>query len=106
MPKEVAYQNIHDELQLDGIPKLNLASFVTTDMEEECNKLIMESINKNYVDMDEYPITTELHVRLPTSLLSLISHNYHYTYIFSYCAREGTFGISPNYTNLFLFFFP
>ncbi|KAK8472355.1 hypothetical protein PHAVU_002G185900 [Phaseolus vulgaris] len=63
MPKEAAYQNIHDELQLDAIPKLNLASFVTTSMEEECNKLIMESINKNYVDMDEYPITTDLHNR-------------------------------------------
>ncbi|RDX58157.1 Glutamate decarboxylase 4, partial [Mucuna pruriens] len=63
MPKEVAYQNIHDELQLDAIPKLNLASFVTTSMEEECNKLIMESINKNYVDMDEYPATTDLHNR-------------------------------------------
>ncbi|CAJ1938981.1 unnamed protein product [Sphenostylis stenocarpa] len=63
MSKEAAYQNIHDELQLDAIPKLNLASFVTTSMEEECNKLIMESINKNYVDMDEYPITTDLHNR-------------------------------------------
>ncbi|XP_027340905.1 glutamate decarboxylase 1-like [Abrus precatorius] len=63
MPKEAAYQNIHDELQLDAIPKLNLASFVTTSMEEECNKLIMESINKNYVDMDEYPVTTDLHNR-------------------------------------------
>jgi hypothetical protein len=62
MPKEAAYQSIHDELQLDAIPKLNLASFVTTSMEEECNKLIMESINKNYVDMDEYPATTDLHV--------------------------------------------
>lgn len=72
MPKEAAYQNIHDELQLDANPKLNLASFVTTSMEEECNKLIMESINKNYVDMDEYPVTTELHVR--TFFLSNIFH--------------------------------
>jgi len=70
MPKEAAYQNIHDELQLDAIPKLNLASFVTTSMEEECNKLIMESINKNYVDMDEYPITTDLHVVLILKLIS------------------------------------
>jgi glutamate decarboxylase len=29
-------------------------------MEPECDKLIMASINKNYVDMDEYPVTTEL----------------------------------------------
>ena len=31
-------------------------------MEPECDKLIMASINKNYVDMDEYPVTTELQV--------------------------------------------
>ena len=39
-----------------------MASFVTTWMEPECNKLMMASINKNYVDMDEYPVTTELQV--------------------------------------------
>ncbi|KAK6128211.1 hypothetical protein DH2020_038045 [Rehmannia glutinosa] len=55
MPKEAAYQIVNDELMLDGNPRLNLASFVTTWMEPECDKLIMASINKNYVDMDEYP---------------------------------------------------
>ncbi|GER47053.1 glutamate decarboxylase [Striga asiatica] len=60
IPKEAAYQIINDELMLDGNPRLNLASFVTTWMEPECDKLIMSSINKNYVDMDEYPVTTEL----------------------------------------------
>ncbi|KAJ8433304.1 hypothetical protein Cgig2_012872 [Carnegiea gigantea] len=55
IPKEAAYQIISDELMLDGNPRLNLASFVTTWMEPECDKLIMDSINKNYVDMDEYP---------------------------------------------------
>ncbi|XP_059647175.1 glutamate decarboxylase-like [Cornus florida] len=63
VPKEAAYQIIHDELMLDGNPRLNLASFVTTWMEPECNKLIMASINKNYVDMDEYPVTTEFQNR-------------------------------------------
>ena len=62
IPKEAAYQIISDELMLDGNPRLNLASFVTTWMEPECNKLMMDSINKNYVDMDEYPVTTELQV--------------------------------------------
>lgn len=47
---------------LDGNPRLNLASFVTTWMEPECDKLMMDAINKNYVDMDEYPVTTELQV--------------------------------------------
>ncbi|KAF9664195.1 hypothetical protein SADUNF_Sadunf17G0130900 [Salix dunnii] len=55
IPKEAAFQIINDELMLDGNPRLNLASFVTTWMEPECDKLIMASINKNYVDMDEYP---------------------------------------------------
>lgn len=73
MPKEVAYQNIHDELQLDANPKLNLASFVTTSMEEECNELIMESINKNYVDMDEYPATTDLHNRCVNMIARLFN---------------------------------
>lgn len=62
IPKEAAYQIINDELMLDGNPRLNLASFVTTWMEPECDKLIMAAINKNYVDMDEYPVTTELQV--------------------------------------------
>ncbi|KAI5385473.1 glutamate decarboxylase 4 [Lathyrus oleraceus] len=73
MPKEAAYRNIHDELQLDANPKLNLASFVTTSMEEECNKLIMESINKNYVDMDEYPATTDLHNRCVNMIARLFN---------------------------------
>jgi glutamate decarboxylase len=65
IPKEAAYQIINDELMLDGNPRLNLASFVTTWMEPECDKLIQASVNKNYVDMDEYPVTTELQVRSP-----------------------------------------
>ena len=41
---------------------LNMVSFVTTWMETECDQLIIASINKYYVDMDEYPITTELQI--------------------------------------------
>ncbi|KAE8661494.1 Glutamate decarboxylase 1 [Hibiscus syriacus] len=70
IPKEAAFQIINDELMLDGNPRLNLASFVTTWMEPECDKLIMDSINKNYVDMDEYPVTTELQNRC----VNMISH--------------------------------
>ncbi|KAL0449662.1 UNVERIFIED_CONTAM: Glutamate decarboxylase [Sesamum latifolium] len=70
IPKEAAYQIINDELMLDGNPRLNLASFVTTWMEPECDKLIMAAINKNYVDMDEYPVTTELQNRC----VNMIAH--------------------------------
>ncbi|KAG0523914.1 hypothetical protein BDA96_07G164000 [Sorghum bicolor] len=70
IPREAAYQIISDELMLDGNPRLNLASFVTTWMEPECDKLIMDSVNKNYVDMDEYPVTTELQNRC----VNMIAH--------------------------------
>ncbi|CAD5176429.1 glutamate decarboxylase [Musa acuminata AAA Group] len=70
IPKEAAYQIINDELMLDGNPRLNLASFVTTWMEPECDKLIMAAVNKNYVDMDEYPVTTELQNRC----VNMIAH--------------------------------
>ncbi|VAI07923.1 unnamed protein product [Triticum turgidum subsp. durum] len=73
IPKEAAYQIINDELMLDGNPRLNLASFVTTWMEPECDKLIMASINKNYVDMDEYPVTTDLQNRC----VNMIAHLFH-----------------------------
>ncbi|PKA49600.1 Glutamate decarboxylase 1 [Apostasia shenzhenica] len=73
IPKDAAYQIINDELMLDGNPRLNLASFVTTWMEPECDSLIMSSINKNYVDMDEYPVTTELQNRC----VNMIAHLFH-----------------------------
>ncbi|BFZ53109.1 hypothetical protein PYCC9005_000132 [Savitreella phatthalungensis] len=42
MPSHIAYRLIHDELALDGNPFLNLASFVTTFMEPEAEKLMQE----------------------------------------------------------------
>tara|TARA_R110002003_G_scaffold1035_13_gene22165 strand:+ start:3094 stop:3456 length:363 start_codon:yes stop_codon:yes gene_type:complete len=41
MPPQVAYRMIKDDLTLDGTPTLNLASFVTTYMEEEAEKLMV-----------------------------------------------------------------
>lgn len=64
MDSRAAYQLIHDEMNLDGNPALNLASFVTTWMEDEAEKIIMESLNKNYIDTDEYPQTQVIHDRL------------------------------------------
>src|SRR3954452_1507981 len=52
MPAEAAYQLIHDELNLDGNPALNLASFVTTWMEPEAQQLATETLNRNFVDQD------------------------------------------------------
>ncbi|MDR3291566.1 MAG: glutamate decarboxylase [Methanobrevibacter sp.] len=73
MPSDVAYRLIHDELNLDGNPNLNLASFVTTWMEDEAEKLIAENNCKNFVDNDEYPQTGIIHSRIVNMLAKLFN---------------------------------
>ncbi|PSK48634.1 Glutamate decarboxylase [Elsinoe australis] len=63
MPKEVAYRMIKDDLSLDGIPSLNLASFVTTYMEKEAEDLMVNSFATNFVDWEEYPQTADIQTR-------------------------------------------
>ena len=68
MPKdennpEVAYRFIHDELMLDGNSRLNLATFVTTWMDDEAERLMSETFDKNMIDKDEYPSTAEIETR-------------------------------------------
>jgi glutamate decarboxylase len=60
---DVAYQIIHDELMLDGNARMNLATFVTTWMEPQAEKLMAECLDKNMIDKDEYPQTAELERR-------------------------------------------
>lgn len=73
MPAQAAYQLVHDELILDGNPAQNLASFNTTWMEPEADKLIMENINKNFIDHDEYPQTEVIHERMVNMLARLFN---------------------------------
>ena len=63
MSPEMAYEIIHDELMLDGNARLNLATFVTTWMEPQAEKLMAECFDKNMIDKDEYPQTAELEMR-------------------------------------------
>ncbi len=63
MPPAAAYQLIHDELMLDGNARLNLATFVTTWMEPEAERLMAETFSKNMIDKDEYPQTAEIERR-------------------------------------------
>lgn len=63
MPREIAYRMIKDDLSLDGNPMLNLASFVTTYMEDEAEKLMTEAFPKNFIDYEEYPQTAEIQNR-------------------------------------------
>ena len=61
MDPQAAYRFIHDELMLDGSSRLNLATFVTTWMDPEAEKLMAETFDKNMIDKDEYPATCLLY---------------------------------------------
>ena len=63
MAPDLAYQIVHDELMLDGNARLNVATFVTTWMEPQAEKLMAECFDKNMIDKDEYPQTAELEIR-------------------------------------------
>ncbi|CAG8844997.1 729_t:CDS:1, partial [Racocetra persica] len=40
---------------MDGNPVLNLASFITTYIEDKAEELIKENLSKNFIDFEEYP---------------------------------------------------
>ncbi|AMM21471.1 glutamate decarboxylase [Frondihabitans sp. PAMC 28766] len=69
-PREV-YQLVRDELLLDGVARMNLATFTTTWVEPEVRRLMAESLEKNIVDKDEYPQTAELETRCVHMLADL-----------------------------------
>jgi len=71
MEPEVAYQIVHDELMLDGNARLNLATFVSTWMEPQADRLMAECFDKNMIDKDEYPQTAELENRCVAMLARL-----------------------------------
>ena len=63
MAAETAYNLIHDELMLDGSARLNLATFVSTWMDPQAEKLMAETFDKNMIDKDEYPFTAMIEER-------------------------------------------
>ena len=63
MEPSAAYRFIHDELMLDGSSRLNLATFVTTWMDPEAERLMSETFDKNMIDKDEYPATAAIESR-------------------------------------------
>jgi len=70
---DVAYQIVHDELMLDGNARLNVATFVSTAMEPQAERLMAECFDKNMIDKDEYPQTAELEMRC-VNMLSRLWH--------------------------------
>ena len=52
---EIAYQMVKEETYPQTQPRLNLATFVTTYMDDYATRLMNEAINVNYIDETEYP---------------------------------------------------
>ncbi|ALI25441.1 Glutamate decarboxylase [Mycolicibacterium fortuitum] len=71
MEPGAAYRFIHDELMLDGSSRLNLATFVTTWMDPEAEKLMADTFDKNMIDKDEYPATAAIEARCVSMVADL-----------------------------------
>ena len=54
-PAEIAYQMVKDETFPQTQPRLNLATFVTTYMDDYGTRLMNEAVGINYIDETEYP---------------------------------------------------
>ena len=63
MLPQTAYQIVMDEVMLDGNARFNLATFVTTWMDDEADKLYAATFDKNMIDKDEYPQTADIEAR-------------------------------------------
>ena len=54
-PADIAYQMVKDETFPQTQPRLNLATFVTTYMDDYGTRLMNEAVGINYIDETEYP---------------------------------------------------
>src|SRR5262249_9181648 len=63
MLPDSAYQVIHGEPLLDANAGQNVATFVTTWMEPQADKVYAEAFDKNMIDKDEYPQTAAIEER-------------------------------------------
>ncbi len=66
-----AMRLVNEELALEGDPNRNLATFVTTWMEPEAQRLIAENLYRNFIDHAEYPISAEIEQRCIRMLADL-----------------------------------
>ena len=66
-----AMRLVAEDLALEGDPSRNLATFVTTWMEPEAQRLIAENLHRNFIDHAEYPRTAEIEQRCIRMLADL-----------------------------------
>ena len=68
-----AYNLIKQEMELDGDPARNLATFVTTWMELPAKMVVAENLHRNFIDHAEYPRTAEIERRCIRMLADLFN---------------------------------
>lgn len=68
---DIAFQIINDELLLDGNARQNLATFCQTWDDEYVHRLMDISINKNWIDKEEYPQSAAIDMRCVNMMADL-----------------------------------
>lgn len=71
MSAQDAMRLVSEDLALEGDPARNLATFVTTWMEPEAQRLIATNLHRNFIDHAEYPRTAEIEQRCIRMLADL-----------------------------------
>src|ERR671911_691400 len=71
MAAQDAMRLVGEELTLEGDPQRNLATFVTTWMEPEAQRVIAGNLHRNFIDHAEYPRTAEIEQRCIRMLADL-----------------------------------
>ena len=66
-----AMRLVAEDLAMEGDPQRNLATFVTTWMEPEAQRIIAENLHRNFIDHAEYPISAEIEQRCVRMLADL-----------------------------------
>jgi glutamate decarboxylase len=66
-----AMRLVGEDIALEGDPARNLATFVTTWMEPEAQRIIAANLHRNFIDHAEYPRTAEIEQRCIRMLADL-----------------------------------
>jgi glutamate decarboxylase len=81
-----AMRLVGEDLALEGDPQRNLATFVTTWMEPEAQRIIAENLHRNFIDHAEYPISAEIEQRCVRMLADL----FHAPGVTTGCRTQGS----------------
>jgi glutamate decarboxylase len=71
MSAQDAMRLVAEDIALEGDPVRNLATFVTTWMEPEAQRIIAMNLHRNFIDHAEYPRTAEIEQRCIRMLADL-----------------------------------